>query len=109
MDGQVCITNTGTHDTRGLAGTIDLTAPPDTTPITTTALDVSTEQVIPAGQGHCYPYRVDFPSASPPTPGHTYQVTANVTITNFSGRSGPFGPSPTADAVMGPRCSPTTA
>jgi len=49
MDGQVCITNTGSHDTRGLAGTIDLTAPPDTTPITTTALDVSTEQVIPAG------------------------------------------------------------
>jgi hypothetical protein len=47
MDGQVCITNTGTHYTRGLAGTIDLTAPPDTTPITTTALDVSTEQVIP--------------------------------------------------------------
>lgn len=44
MDGQVCITNTGTHDTRGLAGTIDLTAPQDTTPITTTALDVSTEQ-----------------------------------------------------------------
>jgi hypothetical protein len=49
MDGRVCITNTGTHDTRGLAGTIDLTAPPDTTPITNTALEVSTEQVIPAG------------------------------------------------------------
>ncbi len=99
IDGQVCITNGGAVATQNLASTINVTQPPSTTVIATTSLNVSANPVLNPGQTYCYPYTVDIPSASL-VYGATYKVTANTTITNHSGHTGPFGPSTSASVIM---------
>ena len=97
IDGQVCVTNGGAVATQGLTSNIKVTQPPSTTTIASTALDVSANPVLAAGQTYCYPYSVDIPSA---VPGGTYKVTATTTITNHSGHTGAFGPSTSASVIM---------
>src|SRR5262249_19379309 len=104
LDGQICVTNTGSVATQGLAISDQLTQPPSMTVLNAVAVDVSaTPQLLP-GQSYCYPYTITVPPASIVS-GTTYKDTAHVTITNQSCCPGtPTGPSPSATVAL-----PTTA
>jgi hypothetical protein len=124
-DGQICVTNGGAYATQDLAITVDLKDglnPPNDV-IATYTVSVSGHPVIASGETWCYDYHADIPPgnihtpADPVPPGHSYKVTANVTITNHSGYEPggphcdgpdlcPYGPSPTCDSWELP-ASPT--
>ncbi len=100
IDGQVQCTNNGVVATEGLAISVVLTNPSGKTIFNTAAVDVSSNPVLDPGETGSYAYRVDMPEADI-TPGATYKVTANITITNHSGHLGaPFGPSPSDTAIL---------
>jgi hypothetical protein len=107
IDGQVCVTNSGTDPTDNLAITAVVKDgyPPPSDIITSASVDVSGLPNIPADSSpHCYDYRVDLPLPTDtyghpqPHAGGAYKVTADVTITNHAGHYGTaWGPSPSAD------------
>ncbi|MBP2627741.1 MAG: hypothetical protein H6Q68_2452 [Firmicutes bacterium] len=100
FEGQVCVTNGGAVATQNLAINVNLTKPPSNDVIATAVVDVSQRPVLAPGETFCYDYRVDVPAGSI-TPGATYKVTADVTITNHSGHLGtPFGPSPSTTGAL---------
>jgi hypothetical protein len=100
LDGQVCVTNTGSRPTEGLAIQNQLTVPSSTTVLSMVTVDVSAKPQLNAGESYCYPYTIRVPAASV-VPGATYKNTAQVTITNDSCCPGtPTGPSPKATAAF---------
>jgi hypothetical protein len=100
LDGQVCVTNTGTVATQGLAISDQLTKPPSKTVLNTVTVDVSAKPVLAAGASFCYPHKITVPAAAI-APGATYKDTASVTITNQSGSPGtPKGASPSATVAL---------
>src|SRR5262245_5995980 len=104
VTGNVCVRNTGTRATQGLAISESVTAPPSSTVLNTAAVDVSARPQLQPGESYCYPYKVTIPAGAI-VPGATYKSTAKVTIVNQSGAPGvPFGPSPSATLAL-----PTTA
>jgi hypothetical protein len=95
FDGNVYVTNGGAVATQGLAITVKLTAPSGGTVLGSATVDVSGNLVLDPGESGTYPYTITL--SGPLTPGATYKVTANVTITNHSGSLGTAkGPSPSA-------------
>lgn len=104
-DGEICVTNSGSADTVGLAINAVLSNPNGSVVYNTVAVDVSSNPVIAAGATDCYNYSVPIPSADI-FPGATYKVTADTTITNHSGHLGsPFGPNEANTFVL--QTSPT--
>lgn len=104
LDGQVCVTNTGSLPTDGLAIQNQLIVPSPKTVLSTVTVDLSAKPQLNPGESYCYPYKITVPAASI-VPGATFKVTAQVTITNHSCCPGtPTGPSVSATAVL-----PTTA
>lgn len=100
IDGQICVTNGGAVATQGLQIVDNVTKPPSSTVIASVNVDLSANPILDPGESHCYDYRVDIPAGSV-SPGATYKDTADITITNHSGRLGtPFGPNPSATSVM---------
>lgn len=100
LDGTVCVTNTGSADTQGLAISDRLTKPPSKSVLSTVAVDVSATPVLAAGASSCYPFRISVPAAAR-TAGASYKDSAQVTITNHSGHLGvPTGPTPSTSAVL---------
>jgi hypothetical protein len=100
FDGQVCVTNTGSRATQGLAIQDQLTAAHSTKVLTTVAVDVSAKPQLNPGESYCYPYTITVPSASI-VPGAVYKDTAHVTITNQSCCPGtPTGPAPSAAVAL---------
>ena len=98
LGGQVCVTNGGAEGTQDLAITANVSAPPDSSTLYSSVVDVSSAPVIAAGATSCYHYTVPIGS---PVVDKTYKVTADVTISNHSGHLGtPFGPSPSATTSM---------
>lgn len=107
LEGEVCVTNDGELATENLAITVELKNgyPPPNDFLTSVTVDVSSNPVLDPSKACCYAYRVDIPFVGgqhpQPKPGGTYKITANVTITNHSGRLGePFGPSPSATDML---------
>ena len=99
LDGKVCVTNTGSVDTQGLAISDQLTKPPSKSVLSTVVVDVGAMPVA-AGQSSCYPFRISVPAASL-VAGATYKDSAQVTIKNDSGHLGvPTGPTPSASAAL---------
>jgi hypothetical protein len=107
IEGQVCVTNGGDRPTRDLTISVDLLYQTGGGPyqkLTSASVDVSAKPELGPGQSYCYPYRIDF---TPVAGNPSYKVSANVTITNHSGRiDTPFGPSPDSDSFKLPS-SPT--
>ena len=107
FDGEVCVTNGGGVATENLAIAVDLfdgEEPPKTL-IASATVDVSGNPVLDPGETGCYSYRVNVPAGNVHG-GHTYKVTAHVTITNHSGYLGtPFGPDPSWSGTL--QASPT--
>ena len=100
LDGTVCVTNTGSADTQGLAISDQLTQPPSKSVLSSVPVDVSALPVLAAGASWCYPFRISVPAASI-VAGATYKDSAKVTITNHSGHLGvPTGPTPRTTAVL---------
>lgn len=100
FDGHVCVTNTGSRATQGLAIQDQLTEPPSTTVLRTVAVDVSAKPQLNPGETHCYPYTITVPAAAI-VPGALYKDTARVTITNQSCCPGTAtGPSPSATVAL---------
>jgi hypothetical protein len=100
LDGQICVTNTGSRATQGLAIHDQVTKSASTTVLNTVAVDVSAKPQLNPGEAHCYPYTITIPAASI-VPGAIYKDTAHVTITNQSCCPGtPNGPSPSATAAL---------
>jgi hypothetical protein len=98
VDGYVHVNNGGAVATEGLAISIDVTMPPSQTPIASGTVNVSGNPVLDPGETGSYAYSIDIGS---PVAGHTYKVTAHVTITNHSGHLDvPFGPSPSCTDEM---------
>ncbi len=95
--GTICVTNTGSVATEGLAITdvVEYKNPPtvtDWTPFLTVTVDVSGNPVLGPGESHCYDYNIPF---TPLEGVAQYRNHAIVTITNHSGHLGePFGPEP---------------
>lgn len=87
LDGQVCVTDTGSVATQGLLISDQVTKPPSKSVIATVAVDVSAMPVLAAGASWCYPFRVSVPAASL-VAGATYKESAPVTITNHNGALG---------------------
>ncbi len=87
FDGQICVTNTGGQPTQNLAIQAQLSKPPSSAILATSAVDVSAHPVLAAGETSCYPCQIAVPAGSI-TPGATYKITALATITNRSGKVG---------------------
>lgn len=88
FDGKICVTNGGAVATQGLSISVDLSMPPDDTPINTVSVNLGANTNLDPGEQVCYNYHIDVPAANI-VPGHSYKVTANTTITNHSGSGGP--------------------
>jgi hypothetical protein len=102
VDGNICVSNTGSNPTEGLTITADVLYNPGGgfATIASGSVDVSAMASIAAGQSHCYPYHVDIPlSGGHPHGGATYKVTGHISITNHNGHAGvAWGPDPSATA-----------
>lgn len=95
IEGYVCVNNTGNVITENLKIELDVYVGPgwNTMIISDYPVNVSEKPVLGPGEMHCYWYRIDIPQSY--WGYDKFKVTANVTITNHSGRLGtPFGPSP---------------
>lgn len=100
--GKVCVTNGGAVATEGLEIVVQLTDPSGKNIYNSAPVDVSSNTVLDPIETGCYDYSISIPAANI-TPGATYKVTANVTITNHSGHLGEkFGPSPSCTSVLDP-------
>lgn len=95
LEGRVCVRNKGDYPTENLSIKIDVFtgAGWDIRVIDDHPVDVSEKPDLMPGESHCYSYKVDIPVEY--WGYDKFKVTANVTITNHSGRLGqPYGPSP---------------
>jgi hypothetical protein len=112
MDGEICVTNGGAVPTQNLTIRVVLKdgAEPPNDSIAGYGVDVSGKPVLGPGETSCYDYHADIPS-NLIHPGHTYKITAIVTITNHSGWEPggphcpgpdpcPFGPSPSCTSNL---------
>lgn len=97
FDGNICVTNTGSVATQGLAISDALTKPPAKPTITTVSVSVAAHPTLAAGASFCYPYRIDVP-ANALALGASYKDTASVTITNKSGPNS--GPTPSTTGSL---------
>jgi hypothetical protein len=105
--GEICVHNGGEVATEDLAILAELKngyEPPNDL-LVSAPVSVSTNPVLDPGETGCYDYAIPIPITGEPfpqpNPGHTYKVTANVTITNHSGSLGtPVGPSPSTTTVF---------
>lgn len=103
ISGTVTVTNSGGVATQGLSIAVDIGPPPGSTILAGVTVDVSAHPELAPGETHDYSFQISVPSSSGPG---TYNVTANVTITNHSGHpSSAFGPSPS----MSTNCNTITA
>src|SRR5437899_6189414 len=100
LDGQICVTNTGSRTTQGLAIQEEMTEPPSTTILNRVTVDVGAKPQLNAGETYCYPYAITVPAASIIS-GAVYKGTAHVTITNQSCCAGiPTGPKTSATVTL---------
>ncbi|MEM0153299.1 MAG: SdrD B-like domain-containing protein [Ignisphaera sp.] len=98
IEGHVCVTNGGERATENLAITLDVYVKNTTGGwtiriVNAYPVDVSGKPILDPGESYCYYYKVEIPNYY--WSKEEFKATANVTITNHSGRLGtPFGPSP---------------
>lgn len=102
IEGNVTVHNGGGVSTENLSVILELRdgVPPPDDLLGIYPLDISANPVLDPGETGTYPYRIYLTPAQVHAGGN-YKVTANVTITNHSGRLGtPFGPGPSATATL---------
>lgn len=98
ITGIVNVTNGGDKATENLNIILDLYKKPDgggyTTFVGSYPVDVSSNPVLDPEETGIYPYTIELTDEQA-QPSSGYKISANITITNHSGRLGqPFGPSP---------------
>jgi uncharacterized repeat protein (TIGR01451 family) len=104
FEGAVSVTNDASYpdDTEGLKITVKLkekNPPSPDTQIATLAVDVSSNPDLAPGETGSYPYHIDVP-AGQIVAGGTYEIKAEVTITNFEDHVGDYGVSPKVDKCL---------
>ena len=82
VEGQICVTNTGSVATEGLQ-IVDTVTDPLNNVMGSITVDVSAKPTLLPGEGYCYPYRVDFANPGAADDTTTYTNTATITIANF--------------------------
>lgn len=84
VEGQVCITNKDSVETKEISCTLELIVSPSQTPVISIPLDIDAHPILQASETHHYPYRMTIPSVAF-VPGVRFKVTAHATITNSFG------------------------
>lgn len=85
INGSVCITNTGTNNTKDLACNLKLILDSSGEIVDEIDLDLSSYPIIASGENHCFDFKFVLTEF---TPGDTYKVVSTVSITNFDGFNG---------------------
>ncbi len=104
LSGNVVVTNTGTVATTGLAITVEaqrLIGATWTQIVSPTSVDASSNPTLDPNEQGTYAYSLTLGSSDVAS-GDSYRVVAHVTITNYAGQSGAYGPNPNSDPVTMP-------
>ncbi len=102
VNGQICVSNTGSVATENLAITDEVMYQPGGgyQTLATASVDLSAMPVLAAGQTYCYPYKI---YVTPVAGASAYKNVAHITITNHSGHLGtPWGPNPASSDFQFP-------
>jgi hypothetical protein len=98
VEGYVTVKNKGSVDTQGLAIKANLAE--SGTIMASADVDTSTHPVLKPGESYTYSYKISIP-ADHINSESNYEVTSDVTITNYSGHLGtPYGPSPSTTTKL---------